>query len=258
MTKSKTHGCPRPGCGKSFTRFDHLQRHMLNHSTWSSTCSRCRRHFKRPDLLHRHMLRHQKKDEDAGGPGLGAVESRKRMWLDTDGSIIRKRPLPSQISSISQGRTRSQEQRSERHEAAMMEGYDHERRQLVDASSPSPAFLNADFFEQFTQIHPELSGDPGFTTQTLEMDMFDFLANPSWVSQPAVVPALVREVKPICSCQTPQAPSTIASLCRTLTTGHSIMNLPLKELYLCQSTASRRQKSCPTPFSRSPSRCHVR
>ena len=43
--------CHNDGCGRSFTRAEHLQRHLLNHSTGEYTCDRCRAHFKRRDLL---------------------------------------------------------------------------------------------------------------------------------------------------------------------------------------------------------------
>ena len=43
--------CTNDGCGRSFTRAEHLQRHLLNHSTGEYTCDRCRAHFKRRDLL---------------------------------------------------------------------------------------------------------------------------------------------------------------------------------------------------------------
>ena len=43
--------CETAGCGRSFTRAEHLQRHLLNHSTGEHTCDRCRAHFKRRDLL---------------------------------------------------------------------------------------------------------------------------------------------------------------------------------------------------------------
>jgi hypothetical protein len=93
-TQAKKHICTWGDCGKAFSRSDHLQRHMLNHSPEGSTCERCRAHFKRPDLLERHMQRHVQKDEEAGGPGRGIVETRKRMWLDADGqTIVSKRPV---------------------------------------------------------------------------------------------------------------------------------------------------------------------
>jgi hypothetical protein len=49
--EAKKFVCTNDGCGRSFTRAEHLQRHLLNHSTGEYTCDRCRAHFKRRDLL---------------------------------------------------------------------------------------------------------------------------------------------------------------------------------------------------------------
>jgi hypothetical protein len=48
--------CDNAGCGRSFTRAEHLQRHLLNHSTGEHTCDRCRAHFKRRDLLGKKVI----------------------------------------------------------------------------------------------------------------------------------------------------------------------------------------------------------
>ena len=87
----KQYICTFENCNKSFTRSDHLQRHRLNHGT-GKACPRCSVHFNRSDLLDRHLARHRQKDEEAGGYGLGVVETRKRMWRDADGNIVTKRP----------------------------------------------------------------------------------------------------------------------------------------------------------------------
>ncbi|KAF2636576.1 hypothetical protein P280DRAFT_552757 [Massarina eburnea CBS 473.64] len=84
--------CQNEGCERSFTRAEHLQRHLLNHSTGDFTCRRCRAHFKRRDLLDRHMSRHQQKDEEAGAEGHGILNTRKRMWKDAEGNIVTKKP----------------------------------------------------------------------------------------------------------------------------------------------------------------------
>ncbi|KLJ08038.1 hypothetical protein EMPG_16501 [Blastomyces silverae] len=86
----KTHVCSYPGCSKRFTRAEHLRRHALNHKNEDNTCERCGVHFNRPDLLGRHMVRHAKRDEEAGGPGLGVLETRKRTRRGPDGTIITK------------------------------------------------------------------------------------------------------------------------------------------------------------------------
>ncbi|KAF1969886.1 hypothetical protein BU23DRAFT_538935 [Bimuria novae-zelandiae CBS 107.79] len=84
--------CQNDGCGRSFTRAEHLQRHLLNHSTGEFTCTRCRAHFKRRDLLDRHMARHRQKDQEAGADGQGILNTRKRMWKDAEGNIVAKKP----------------------------------------------------------------------------------------------------------------------------------------------------------------------
>ncbi|KAK2743118.1 hypothetical protein FQN55_007569 [Onygenales sp. PD_40] len=74
----KAHACSWPGCDKAFTRAEHLRRHALNHKNEDNTCERCGRH----------MARHAKRDEEAGGPGLGVLETRKRTRRGPDGTII--------------------------------------------------------------------------------------------------------------------------------------------------------------------------
>lgn len=49
----KSHVCDFPGCGKTFTRAEHLRRHALNHQQDDNSCERCGVHFTRPDLLGR-------------------------------------------------------------------------------------------------------------------------------------------------------------------------------------------------------------
>ncbi|KAJ5894356.1 hypothetical protein N7495_006047 [Penicillium taxi] len=96
----KAHACHYPGCSKSFTRAEHLRRHYLNHEQPRDgfTCERCSVHFRRPDLLERHMQRHTRRDEEAGGPGLGVLKTRKRTRRARDGSIV-VRPLLREIQS---------------------------------------------------------------------------------------------------------------------------------------------------------------
>ncbi|KAK2608248.1 hypothetical protein N8I77_006872 [Diaporthe amygdali] len=94
---SKRFECTHTGCNKRFTRLEHMQRHALNHSEAGDfTCSRCSAHFRRPDLLERHMNRHRQRDEEAGGPGFGTLDTRKRSWKAPDGTVVSKRPRPSE------------------------------------------------------------------------------------------------------------------------------------------------------------------
>lgn len=133
---NKPHPCVFPGCTKSFTRAEHLRRHALNHEQIDTFCERCGVHFTRPDLLGmhwlhafstswtnelaiaRHLARHAKKDDEAGGPGLGVLETRKRARRGSDGRLIErpsKRMLRAGITTtvkraISSDGTSSQEQ----------------------------------------------------------------------------------------------------------------------------------------------------
>ncbi|KLP00862.1 C2H2 zinc finger protein [Fusarium fujikuroi] len=74
---AKRHQCPKPGCGKSFSRPSHLARHALNHSAIEFECPRCAASFKRRDLLERHKARHASKDRLAGGLGLGILRTKR-------------------------------------------------------------------------------------------------------------------------------------------------------------------------------------
>ncbi|KAG7083116.1 hypothetical protein JMJ78_0008566 [Colletotrichum scovillei] len=94
MGEDKTFSCTHPGCNRRFTRAEHMQRHALNHMPGGLSCDLCNAHFKRPDLLKRHMDRHRQKDLEAGGPGCGVLDTRKRSWKAPDGSVVEKRPCP--------------------------------------------------------------------------------------------------------------------------------------------------------------------
>ncbi|KAH7169977.1 fungal-specific transcription factor domain-containing protein [Dactylonectria macrodidyma] len=74
----RRHRCQKPGCGKSFSRPSHLERHALNHSDTQWTCARCHASFKRLDLLERHKARHSHKDRLAGGRGKGILKTKRR------------------------------------------------------------------------------------------------------------------------------------------------------------------------------------
>ncbi|GAA5843529.1 hypothetical protein JCM9279_000783 [Rhodotorula babjevae] len=54
------HYCPEPGCGRSFTRQDHLRRHTANHDPGRARhCPDCGRGFARPDVLAAHVRKHE-------------------------------------------------------------------------------------------------------------------------------------------------------------------------------------------------------
>ncbi|KAE8400760.1 major facilitator superfamily domain-containing protein [Aspergillus pseudonomiae] len=119
----KTHACKYPGCEKSFTRAEHLRRHALNHEQ------------PRKGFTSRHMLRHDKRDEEAGGPGLGVLNTRKRTRRARDGTIIVR---PSQREMRSRGRSTT---------ASLSSGQDlvaEEEEEPMDEAPLSPPISGSD------------------------------------------------------------------------------------------------------------------
>ncbi|GKT41128.1 nicotinate catabolism cluster-specific transcription factor [Colletotrichum spaethianum] len=154
----KTFACTHPSCDKRFTRAEHMQRHALNHMPGGLSCDLCSAHFKRPDLLKRHMDRHRQKDLEAGGPGYGTLDTRKRSWKAPDGSVVEKRPCPnlSGRGRGASGRGHSQPQQVPSPEPELNEGdhlpsLDREGDQVYSGGSASSE----------TQRHPALDLRPG-------------------------------------------------------------------------------------------------
>ncbi|KAE9375624.1 hypothetical protein N431DRAFT_333931 [Stipitochalara longipes BDJ] len=100
---AKEYRCTWGNCTKSFSRAEHLHRHALNHDETKGnfTCQRCQAVFRRRDLLDRHMARHKEKDEEAGGEGLGRLQTRKRLWRDSTGAVVTKRRPEHEKRSLS-------------------------------------------------------------------------------------------------------------------------------------------------------------
>lgn len=201
-TKPKRFACTYDGCGKRFTRSDHLQRHYLNHKGGDNTCPRCNLHFKRPDLLgkrfsspkgsrlgfisdtqpERHLVRHQEKDEEAGGEGLGDLQTRKKLWRDADGRIVTKRPT--QNADQQQAR-KKQPDMSEDSFQVQDNYFNQDSYQDFNSAllSPPGTLLSTDSLDQFSQVSP---GHPmPEQRQVSQDDIFDFLANSTWGDLPS-------------------------------------------------------------------------
>ncbi|KAM0718671.1 hypothetical protein Q7P37_005742 [Cladosporium fusiforme] len=64
QTSDRKYGCPEQGCGKKYSRLEHLYRHQLNHTPkqiYRCDHPECSRHFVRADLCARHKERHTAK-----------------------------------------------------------------------------------------------------------------------------------------------------------------------------------------------------
>lgn len=185
---TKKHVCKYEGCNKSFTRSDHLQRHSLNHTTGQSTCPRCSVHFNRPDLLDRHLARHKQKDEEAGGYGLGVMETRKRMWRDSEGNIVSKRPTLPQNNPAA---TSSQEYFSS-NGSYLEASYEEDlMNQYTEPLSPPTSMSSASSVKRQQQRQALINNQDEYWDPRLNaplenggsLEMCEFLANSSWGSQ---------------------------------------------------------------------------
>lgn len=79
------------------------------------------------------MARHKEKDDEAGGPGLGVLATRKRLWRDSDGNIVNsRRPSYTQESA-----KRRQLSRSERKSSNASSADDSERKLSINSSYSS-------------------------------------------------------------------------------------------------------------------------
>lgn len=123
------------------------------------------------------MLRHRQKDEEAGGDGLGVVESRKRLWRDDNGNIVSKRPTREKSNRLS---TTTNSDEDKQIDASL----DNDQNMLyIEPLTPPRSLLSAESFDQFSHQLPDLPSDQDFMEPTSGLDMFDFLANSSWGSQ---------------------------------------------------------------------------
>ncbi|GJC90633.1 nicotinate catabolism cluster-specific transcription factor [Colletotrichum liriopes] len=162
LGEEKTFICTHPGCDKRFTRAEHMQRHALNHMPGGLSCDLCSAHFKRPDLLRRHMDRHRQKDLEAGGPGCGTLDTRKRSWKAPDGSVVEKRPClnASGRGRGASGRGLQQPQQVPSPEPELNEG-DHS---LSSQGPGGDQGLSGGSISSETRRHPALDLRPGNLT----------------------------------------------------------------------------------------------
>ncbi|RKF59641.1 putative krueppel c2h2-type zinc finger protein [Erysiphe neolycopersici] len=165
----KKFACSFSGCGKCFSRSEHLQRHALNHKDGDNTCLRCMTHFRRRDLLDRHMARHKEKDDKAGGEGLGFLATRKKLYRNAEGKIVNARRPPCVYELV-----KGQVCRSQKEEAKPMA--------MIDNGSPVASSyelgqLNEHKVEELSQnLWQEMAALP--SPPTSEVDSETFKPNP--------------------------------------------------------------------------------
>lgn len=130
----------------------------------------------------RHLVRHQEKDEEAGGEGLGDLQTRKKLWRDADGRIVTKRPTQ---SADQQQARKKQPDMSEESFPVQDNYFAQDGYQEFDPAllSPPGTLLGSDSMDQFSLMSP---GNP-LPEQHLvsQDDIFDFLANSTWGDLPS-------------------------------------------------------------------------
>ncbi|KIW15393.1 hypothetical protein PV08_05439 [Exophiala spinifera] len=131
----------------------------------------------------RHMARHRQKDEEAGGEGLGVIESRKKLWRDADGKIVSKRPAQGEACRAS-AKKQATDGSYPSHAGSTIttEGCNPQTMIHAEPLSPPKSMLSAESLDHFSHQLPELPADRDFIDHTAGPDMFDFLANSSWGS----------------------------------------------------------------------------
>jgi hypothetical protein len=131
------------------------------------------------------LARHRQKDEEAGGYGLGVVETRKRMWRDAEGNIVTKRPtLPNNNPSTTfqQNGPSLENQHSE-------DSSINTHIPRLDDSLLTPRSTGSYSSNNRQQISPRASASAGqwdtnlATNFTSDPEMCDFLNNSSWGTQ---------------------------------------------------------------------------
>ena len=140
------------------------------------------------------MARHKQRDEEAGGEGLGIVDTRKRMWRDLNGDIVRKKPyLPASVPSPPQTQSHAEGEESMQAEQRQSHGQSlYDNVLLTPSDGPPIRQGNIDQPEQLPTDASSLDRQRAFASQTREvaddnpdLDMDDFLANSSWGMLPS-------------------------------------------------------------------------
>lgn len=145
-------------------------------------------------LTDRHVARHKEKDEEAGGEGLGRLQTRKRLWRDSTGAVVTKRRPEHEKKNVS-STPASKRRKIRDYSFESMNGFsgqkdapmsptpstgehisnrlDVARSSEVARESPPGDELWPTFSEDATLLE-----DDGVTVES-----FEFLCNASWGSQ---------------------------------------------------------------------------
>ncbi|KAF2416541.1 hypothetical protein EJ08DRAFT_99462 [Tothia fuscella] len=169
------------------------------------------------------MIRHQQKDQEAGGEGLGDLQTRKKLWRDANGHVVTKRPhLKSddrQARKRQPGLSDWEPQCQQQFESAQdyFNGYD------TAFPSPPGTMLSTESFDRVSQASPQPSSNE--VSHASGMDMFDFLANSAWGNSPSETLSLSQDA-PVDSMFRPDTASSFNMPFTTMNNYDWLFSLP--------------------------------
>jgi hypothetical protein len=141
------------------------------------------------------MARHRERDAEAGGEGLGKLQTRKRLWRDSTGAVVAKRRPElekSRTSSTSQGRdvTRNSDRDAVEFKSPSIQNIApiSPPRSLQDQNSsgsePVTSSEDAQMIASTEDIWPvSIEDQTWLRPPDINVDPFNFLCNASWGSQ---------------------------------------------------------------------------
>lgn len=142
------------------------------------------------------MARHKQKDDEAGGYGLGVVETRKRMWRDVDGNIVTKRPtLPNDrliAPSYHEPESHPQESNHDNYELQHNTGPLSPPRSMINLDTNGTGGPQTTSLINMPEDQWNPDKLPQFRNDTL--DMCDFLENSAWGVQPSQSPMIMSNI----------------------------------------------------------------
>ena len=160
-----------------------------------SECSRCNC-VKTANKLRtdRHMARHKEKDAEAGGEGMGKLQTRKRLWRDSTGTVVAKRRPELEKKNVpSKQQKKGTPSNPEINGNALsslsiqtdapisppgsLQDQEYNGPELVGTSKDAP------ILEPTEDLWP-VSMDPAWSRQSdVNMESYNFLCNASWGSE---------------------------------------------------------------------------
>ena len=150
------------------------------------------RYLYSPTFPDRHMMRHKEKDEEAGGEGLGILQTRKRLWRDSSGAVVAKRRQEYEKSNRSSSRSKSTSTAANSTEKSPSAAFNEMNAPIsppgsslghssLEPESVSSAELNLGHQASTDDMWNMTMDDDSFPMPNL--DSYDFLCNASWGTQ---------------------------------------------------------------------------